>query len=505
MGIVIRQSVKTSIVVLTGAILGALILWLSTKYVPQQQYGFINNLTKWAILISVMAPIGLNNTLAVFIHRYNDNSKKRKTLISLCLALPLFFLAIISVIYFIVPDWVIHHFQPEDEPLWKRYYLLLPIYTLLFVYMTILEQYLCSQMKVAISSFMREILLRVLNIILILLFGFDIIKFDFLVIGSVLVYFVPVVIFFIISFKTKGFGLLFDKSSFTKEEYKEIVHFSWYHNLLNISIILMGYLDSLLIPFYDHKGLSTLAVYTVAVYFISLVYMPTRAFLQASFSAFANAFAEKDTEKAKDIFVRSSLNLLIPTVAFAMIMYCNLDNAVAIIGKGKNYSGLIPVFMILLVGQMVNVATGMNDLVLSITNYYKFNFYVSLIISTILFLLLRNLIPRYGITGAAWASSITLILYNIIKFIFVWKKAGMQPFSFNTIKIIIAAIPAVIAGVYFPYFFNPDRHVYVHTFADAIMRSSTIIIIYILMLLWLKPSRDLEEYLSSVKKNKKMF
>ena len=267
----------------------------------------------------------------------------------------------------------------------------------------------------------------------------------------------------------------------------------------------MSSMDSLLIPFYDHKGFKVLAVYIVAVYFISLLYTPSKAFLQASFAAFAKAFTEKDMEKAKDLFVRSSVNLFIPTVGLTLIMCCNLENAVSIIGHDNDYSGLIPVFLVLSIGQMVNIATGMNDQVLSIANYYKFNFYFSIGISALLFLLLRLLIPRYGILGAAWASSITLVTYNIAKFYFVWRKVGMQPFSINTILIIIAAIPALAAGYFFPYFFNPDRHIYVHTFIDAIMRSSIIVIIYVLMLIWLKPSKDLEEYLSSVKKNKRLF
>jgi O-antigen/teichoic acid export membrane protein len=505
MGIVFRQSVKTSIVVFTGALLGALSIWLSTKYIPQRQYGFINNLTRWAMMLSVFTPFGLNNTLAVFIHRYNNEDNKRKMLLTICLVVPLVITLFVSAIYFLIPEWILHHFQPEDRPLMRMYYVWLPVYTVLFVYMTMLEQYLCSQMKVAISSFMREVLLRVINIVLILLFAFQYVTFSTLVMGTVFIYFVPVLIFVLISYNTKGFGLSFNLNSFTGAEYKEILHFSWYHYLYNISMMLLAFMDALLIPLYDVKGFSTLAVYAVAIFFISLINMPSKAFMQASLSALANAFAEKDIEKAKDIFVRSSINLLIPTLGVVVIMCCNLENAVAIIGNGRNYSGLIPVFLVLLIGQLINIGTGMNDQVLSITNYYKFNFYVSLGISAILYFLIRYLVPRYGIYGAAWASTLALAIYNLLKFYFVWKKLDMQPFSSKTLLAIMAALPALAAGLLFPYFFNPDRHVYIHTFIDAIMRSSIIVVVYVLMLLWLKPSKDLQEYIASVRKDKRLF
>jgi O-antigen/teichoic acid export membrane protein len=506
MGIVFRQSVKTSLVVFLGAFLGAFILWLSTKYIPKQEYGFMNSLTKWALAISVLAQLGLTSIISVFVHRYKSDFGRKKMMLTICLGLPLIAIALISAIYFALPEWILHHFQPADQPLMRKYYVWLPVYIVLFAYMTILEQYLCSQMRVAVSAFMREVLLRFLNIVLIVLFALDYVSFSTLVIFTVLLYIVPVAIFFLLSiYKTEGFGFSLNRNVFSVSEYKEMVHFSWYHYLLQASIMLMNYMDSILIPFYDHKGFATFAVYNVAVYFISLIYMPNRAFLQASYTAFARAYADDEMDKAKDIFVRSSVNSLIPTIGLALILCCNLYNAVAIIGNDRNYSGLIPVFLVLLIGQLVNVATGMNDQVLSVTNYYKFNFYTSLGISVLFYVLIRILVPHYGIIGAACASAITLSAYNIIKFYFVWKKTGMQPFSKNTVLIIIAALPALAAGCFFPYFFDPGRHVYVHTFVDAIIRSSIIIIVYMLMLIWLKPSKDLEEYIFSVKKNKRLF
>ncbi len=505
MGIVFRQSVKTSLVLFLGAMLGAIILWLSTRYIPKQEYGFTKSMTNWAVMLSTFAPIGLNSTLAVFIHRYNNDHVKRKLLLTICFAIPLVITALIAILYLLVPEWVIHHFQPEDALLMRTYYSWLPIYILFLVYMTMFDQYLCSQMKVAVSYFMKEVLLRILNILFILLFVFNIISFHTLVMASILIYSAPLFMYVVLAFNTKGFGFTTNLSGFSTAEYKEVAHFSWYHFLLYISIMLLNSMDALLIPFYDHKGFATLAVYVVAVYFISLAYMPSKAFTQASFAAFAKAFNNESLGEAKDIFIRSSINLLIPTVGIALIICCNLENVVSIIGSGKNYSGLIPVFIVLLMGMLVNVANGMTDQVLSITNYYKFNFYVSLIISAILFGLIRFLVPRYGIFGAACASSLAMILYNITKFLFVWKKLDMQAFSANTLKTLICGLPALAGGYFFPYFFNPDRHVYVHTFLDAIMRSGVILIIYVIMLVWLKPSKDLEHYLAAIKKDKRLF
>jgi O-antigen/teichoic acid export membrane protein len=217
------------------------------------------------------------------------------------------------------------------------------------------------------------------------------------------------------------------------------------------------------------------------------------------------AFTDNDIPKAKDIFIRSSINLLVASVGIAVILCCNLQNIVAVVGNGKNYSGIIPVFIIILIGQLVNFATGMNDQVLSITNYYKFNFYLSISLIAIMFVLIKFLVPAYGIYGAAAANAIVFIIFNTVKCLYVWKKIDFQPFSKNTLLIIVCGIPALAGGYFFPYLFEPARHVYIHTFVDAAMRSSVVAIIYLAMLLWLKPSQDLQDYIASIKKNKRLF
>jgi O-antigen/teichoic acid export membrane protein len=385
----------------------------------------------------------------------------------------------------------------------ERYFMWIPAFTMIFIYLVILEQYLGSQLKVAAPAFMREVVLRIANIALILLFAFGYIDFTFLVAGSLLIWVLPLLIFIILAMRTKGFGFSFGFNSFSRTEYRELVLFSWYHFLLSISILLIGYMDALLLPFYDHQGFNSVAVYRVAVFLISFLLLPSKALIPASFTVLTKAFTENDLVKAKDIFMRASINILIPTVAVAVLLCCNIQNVVAVINNG--YAEIVPVFLILFIGRIIDCATGMNDQVLSITNHYKFNFYLSLVLMLVLFVMIRLLVPHYGIYGAAWSTTATIVIFNIVKYIFVWKKIGMQPFSNKTILVFVAALPALAAGYFFPYFFNPARHIYVHTFIDVIMRSTAVIIVYAGMLLWLKPSNDLEEYLAQVKKNKRLF
>ena len=172
MGIVFRQSVKTSIVVLSGAILGALIIYLSTKYLTKRELGFSRNFTNYALTLSNIFFIGVNSTMLVYVHRYANDENKKKLLLTFCFLVPAIITGIATIFYFLLRVWILKHFQPEDMPFMQRYFSWLPVFTLLFIYMIVLEQYLGSQMKIAVSAFMREVVLRIANIILIILLFF---------------------------------------------------------------------------------------------------------------------------------------------------------------------------------------------------------------------------------------------------------------------------------------------------------------------------------------------
>jgi O-antigen/teichoic acid export membrane protein len=163
MGVVFRQSVKNTIVTGVGAMLGGLVIWLSTKYIPKQQLGFLGNLTNYAVAFSQFLLLGLNSTMSVYVHKYVDDPRKKKLLFSMSVVIPTLVTIVGTIIYYFAKESILKHFQPADIPFMRQYFMWLPLFALLFIYMVTLELYLSSPMRVAMSAFMREVLLRLLN------------------------------------------------------------------------------------------------------------------------------------------------------------------------------------------------------------------------------------------------------------------------------------------------------------------------------------------------------
>lgn len=495
MGIVFRQSVKSSLATFAGALLGALVIYLSTYFLPKQEFGFRSTLTNYAVVAGQILLFGLHNTIAVYIHRYEPGDRRGPVLLTATMMIPALLIGAATIVYALCRESITHLFQPDDIPFITSYFYWLPLFTLLFAYQVILETYLISQLKVAKATFIREVLLRLLNILLIVLFGLNYISYDWLIYGTVLIYLIPIALLLAIAWRTEPFKFSFAIQVFSKAERFELIHFTWYHSLLSVTLTLMGMLDALMVATLSRRGLSAVPVYTISVFIISFLLIPYRAMLNSTFALLAQAFKDSNLAKAKDIFVRSSLNIFIASVAMLLLIVCNLHNAVKILPSG--YEEIVPVVIILSLGRMADMITGMNDQVLSVSSHYRYNFFISIALVVLIVIFNWFLIPRYDVIGAAWGTTLAMIVYNLLKLIVVKAKLNMQPLSKRTFYVTAAGGLAFLAGYFLPEAGGPV--------IDAAWRSLLILCIYLAGLIYFKPSPDLVEYLASIRENKRLF
>jgi len=503
MGIVFRQSVKSTLVIFMGAVLGAVTLLLSVQYLTQQELGFNRSgILFQAIVASQLALMGMSNVMAIYIHKYALDDPRRPTLIGICMATPVVITALGSIGYFLFKPQLLDllYNTASDKVMGDKYYFLLPVCTLFYSLMILLEFYLNSQMKVAVSVFVREIVLRLLNILLILLYIWDAITFDLLMYGTIFIHIVPVLILYWLS-KRAHFSIRFNLNVFTKEERKGIVHFAWYHMLMGITLSLMGLIDTLMLAPLDKDGMNTVGVYGIAVFIMSILIIPYRSMSTASLPNLAKAFEANDRARVKNLFQRGGINILIAAVGMSIIVLMNTPNAVQLLNdlsrKGEDYSSLLGVVPILVLGRLVDMGTGLNSEVISISPYYKFNFRISIVLIVLMVLFIGLLVPKMGIYGAAWGATIALILFNTGKLIFLWQKMQLHPFSRKSAGVLLAGAIAAATVYFIPYFLHP--------IVDTLLRTTIMMGVYIILLMVLKPSVDLNEYLQSIRKNKRLF
>jgi O-antigen/teichoic acid export membrane protein len=389
MGIVFRQSIKGTIITFTGAALGAIIVWVSTSVLSQTEYGLITNITLLAASLQLIIILGTANLIAVYTQRYNEYDVRRKALLTLG-ALTTFITGILfTILFFAMKEHVIAMYSIQDQPFIRKYYHFVPVVIMFMSSMTIFECYLLAHLKIAQAAFSKEVLLRILNLLLLGMVSAGTIAFSEYVASNALIYIIPLSLMIFMSHRTKGFGFTMKFNVFTRAEFKDMIHFSWYHMLFGSIVTLINFIDTLMLAPLDKSGMKASAIYNVAVVISAFMFMPYRAMAMSTLPVLNQAYIDKDMDKVHDLFPRAGINILIAGIGMFAIIGVNLDNAVAIIKEG--YEPIKYLALILMLGKLADMATGVNNELLSISKYYKFNSRLSVLLLGSVFMVLRGL------------------------------------------------------------------------------------------------------------------
>lgn len=498
MGVVFRQSIKTTAITLVGAVLGAVLLLVASQVMPKQELGFSRNLTNQTVVASFFMLVGMANTLFLYFHRYDGDAQKdrRAVFMSVCFGTPLLVFVLAMIPYFLFQDYFIQRFfQVQDRAFMRQYALCFPLYTLFYLYTSLLEHYLLTQIKSAAASFVREVLIKALNLSLVLLFGFNVISYSIFIYAFVFTNLVAVLILLLLARKNDTFQFSTQWHLLSRAEYKELFTFSGYHALMSVSFTLFGFLDAILLASLGQDGLHAVPVYTNAVFISGVMSIPYRAMSGIASADISKAYALGQHAQVRDTYTRAGTNILVATLFMAVLIASNLHNAVAIMPPG--YEAVFAITLIMMIGKFVDSGTGLNDVALNMSPYYRLNFYFSIALVAFMLIMFRLLIPAYGIYGAAWVFTAALVIYNLLKTYFVWRRMRLQPFSAGSLRtLFIGAATAALVWLV-PTLSNP--------YWDTLLRSSLIFIIFAGLVLWLRPSADISHYIHNTLKKKKLF
>lgn len=498
MGIVIRQSIKSVIVTLGGVVLGGIITILSPRFFPKTEYGFTQNLIKIALLVSYLGLFGFNYTLLIYGQKYPPGHKARGTFLTLTGVIPLFLSVVVCAGYFLFRERIIGAYHGEDEVLMRQYFVLFPLLTFVSFLIYWLEGYLQSLHKTALQNFAREILARIIYITLIILFALQVISFTVFVWAYVLFYLAPFLFLLVVALRNEGFRFEYHKGLFSGKEIREIFRFSGYHMLTVVSTVLIIQADSIMLAPLDKNGFEAVAVYGVASMVIAMLRNPTRVIGIAATPAFTKSYNEGNIKELGQLFTRSAINMQIIAAGMFALVYLNIDNiqgAMSLVQKG--YEEIKALILILMIGQLVDMFSGLNFELIGVTKYYRFNFWVAVLLLVIVFVLNYFLIRHIGIYGAAWATSSGLAVFNILKTVFLWRKMNMQPFSKGTLRLLFAAALAFGAAWLLPFLGN--------VFVDGVVRSTLFCGLFWFLLFRLKASGELNEITLNLIKKRRLY
>jgi O-antigen/teichoic acid export membrane protein len=445
MGVVVSQSIKNTVATYLGFGIGAInVLFLFTNFISDTYFGLITFMLSTANIMMPLMAFGTNNTLIKFYSIFKTR-QSQNSFLTLMLFLPLAIIIPLGLIghlsFNTISNWI-----SQTNPIIKDYYWLIYVSAIAFAYFEVFYAWSRVQMQSVFGNFMKEVFHRIGTTILLFCLYYDFLNVEELIYSIVGVYLLRMIIMAIYAFGLRHPVLKFHKfkslSKVLKYTALIIVAGSVANLILEIDKFMLGY----------YVDIEKVAYYGVAIYIASVIGVPLRSLHQIISPVTAKLLNEKDIVELKTLYQKSSLNLYIISGFIFLLIILNINELYMLIPE--KFSGGLIIVILIGVAKLMDSILGNNNAILFNSDYYRMALLlgVFLVIITIGFNII--FIPLFGINGAAFATFIAVLLYNLAKILFVQYAFKMTPFTIDTLKTTGLIIVSVLVFYFWEFPFH---------------------------------------------------
>ena len=488
-----RQSIISSIVVYFGFALGFVNTYLFTREgsgFTQAEYGLIGAFISIANIMASFAGLGMTAYVNKFFPYYKDNLEPSKNdMMSWSLLISIVGFILVASGGWIFKELVIRKFGTNAPDLVTYYKWVFP-FGFGLTFFLLFEAYSWHLGKSVLVNFLREVLFRLFTTLLIILLGIGLIKdFDLFIKIYSFTYILLFITLFLLLWKAGNVHFHFKVSHVTRRFKKKIlllVSFVWGGTLV---YTISNTFDNIVIASVLKDGLALGGIYTLAQNIASLIQAPQRGIISSSIGALSQAWKDKDMKKINTIYHRSSINQMIFSIGMFVLIWINFIDGVFTFHLQKEFIASQQVFLFIGLMRIVDMGTGVNAQIIATSIYWRFEFLSGIVLILITLPLNYFLTKQLGVTGPAIANLISFTIYNLIRFIFLYRKYELQPFNVKSLFIILLGL----VGYFVSYYAFKDQQ----GFWWICLRSTVFLVIYVTGTIALNISPDIRPVLQT--------
>jgi O-antigen/teichoic acid export membrane protein len=466
-GVIKRQGIKNIVITYVGVIIGAIsAIFLQPAFLSSTELGFTRNLYNFSFLLSIALPLGLPNIILRFFPQYKEGNDLKKYFFGFIL----FYFLIASVfslsIFLIFKTSIIELYKTDSELFVSYFFCVIP-YALIIALNSSVTCYSQAVFKSTVPSFLNDVFSRVLVVLITVLYYYKWISFNQYVLFFVLIYFLVTLILIAYLMQYDLISFRIKKSVITQIEFKKALSYGLILCVISFTSYGLKSIDAI---FLGLSSLSNVAVYSTAVFLAMFIEVPLGSIERISHSKIAENFSTGNYSEMEKIYSESVKYLLI----FGGLIFLGINACSKYIFEflPEEYSQSVHLVMILSFGCLVNVSTGVNNAILFYTNHFKMGGILLVLAFTLTVVLDLLFIPSYGMTAAAIVTASVSIIYNLAKFLMIYKEFGFQPYNRKSLKISVIIFICFVIVWFLPNF----SHV---TVINILINGSIISLIYI--------------------------
>lgn len=484
MGLIRRQASLSTIITIIGFSIGAFnLLIFFPRLMSKEQIGLTKLMMEAGTAIAAMCTFGVLGIVNKFFPYYKDNlPSKKNDLAGISLLICTIGYFIFLFILFFFKDFIVRKMGGKSPLFIPYYYLLIPFsfFSLLFSW---IEVFAWGFKRSVLTSSFKETYFRIYTSILLGVLALSFINFRGFMLAYSFAMAIPAFITWYILKKRDSFSLSFTASKVTQRLKKPLRSFFGYAFSRTILGMLILSMDTFFIAGFSKDGLGDVAIFTLATYFIMILDIPFRSIISIATPVLAESWKNKDYDNIRLIYSKSSMNLLIAGFFLFGCIWINLINLPKILPPSFKIEHQL--ILVLSMAKLFDLGTGLNGHILVTSSSWKFEFHTNIIISILALIINGLFIKHMGLIGAAWGTLTTIIIYNSTRFIFLWHKYGLQPFSYKNL-ILLATATTLISAFYFLPALN-------NWIADALLKTTAFSVTYFAVMWLLNLSDDIKQ------------
>jgi len=481
MGIIIKQSIKGSIWSYLGVAVGFVTTaYLFPNYLTTDTIGLFSILLSYSILFAQFSGLGFHGITNRLFPYFRNKEKSHNGYLFIAFTVMLIGLLLFILFFFSLKSFLIES-NLEKSKLFTEYInLLIPItfFSLLFLQLDIYNKLLYDAV---LGTFLQEFLQRILIFSVTVLYVFNVITLNQLILAYAASVCVKGLVIFIHLLLKNEISLKPQLKFIDSKLRKEMVSVAIFSILTGFGGSLVFNIDKILVN--QILGLGQTGVYTIAFFFGTLVVIPSRPLLRISGTLIADGFKKNDLNFISRLYKKSCLNQIIIGAFLFGGIWINIDNILIILGP--EYFEAKWVIFFIGIAYLVDMFTGANGHIIAYSKYYRVSFYFIALLIVLVVGTIFLLVPIWGITGAAVAIAVSIFTQNLMRFLFLKRKYNMQPFTWKIILILLLLVVLIFLIQIIPAF-N-------FLLVDIFIRSIIFTTIYAFCIIYFRFSEEIDD------------
>jgi O-antigen/teichoic acid export membrane protein len=473
------------------------LLVLFPLFFSKNDQGLIRAMIDIGATLSVFCTLGTLPVVYKFFPFYNHYlGPKKNELPFLTLIINLIGFGLLMWIGWENKDFIIR--KLGKSPSLANYFNYVYPYTFFLLIFYWLEAFAWGLQKGVFTNFLRETAIRILTTLLILAFGLKWLNLDQFILLFSGIYVIPtLLLIYNLSQSQEWSFRSFRISSVTKRLKGKMINFALFVFAGQFFNLLARTNDTFMIV--GLRGLSDAGIFAIATYVAAIMEIPQRSLTSISIPVLATSWKDKDFANIKHVYHKSVSNLLAVGLLLFGLIWLNIENLVSFLNWISNkesggYDALVPLIFIMGLAKLIDLATGVNGQIIGTSNYWRFDFFTNLFYIVLSIPLNYYLINHYQLIGLAYSNLAALVLYNSVRFLFLYKKFNLQPYTLKHGLFLILSIALMFLLYKIP---SPSNFV-----LNIAFKSTVYGLGFYGLLAWINPAPELKELVQGFLKNK---